>query len=440
MKRRSLSPSSPNHDTLTYLYGLQHRGIRLGLRSVRLLLHELGDPQKSFPSVHLAGTNGKGSTSAFLASMFMEAGLRTGLYTSPHLLRFGERIRIDGEEIPDERLVAYVRAMRRKIDALHATFFEATTAVAFKYFADSGVDVAVVETGLGGRFDATNVLRPMLSLITSIGLDHTEMLGGTLPQIAREKGGIIKPRTPVIVGRLPREASEVLRRIASNKAAPFFESWRTAGFAPGTRNRSGLPVFRTGMLKGSPLRLGLEGAFQMQNGQLAVAAATLVGRMQTFAPDFAADAVKRGLLNVRKNTGIRGRCERVAIGGLPYLIDVGHNPDGVGALVHTLKKDGIKPAVVVFGAMRDKDIAGMLAIFRTLECPIVAVAPEMARAKPSVEVLQLARNQGIQAEACPSVGAGVAKARKLAGKRTVLISGSHYVAAEALQFLEPQKP
>ena len=170
--------------TLQYLYRLQWRGMKFGLRNTRRLLQYAGHPERRFASVHLAGTNGKGSTSAFLASIAVEGGLKTGLYTSPHLLRFTERIRVNGAELSEERLVYYVKDLRRVIESVHATFFEATTCIAFRFFADENVDLAVVETGLGGRFDATNVLFPLASVITSIGLDHTQYLGSTPEQIA----------------------------------------------------------------------------------------------------------------------------------------------------------------------------------------------------------------------------------------------------------------
>ena len=195
--------------------------MKFGLRNIRALLKSVGNPQNWYPTIHVAGTNGKGSTTCFLASIFKEGGYKTGLYTSPHLVSFTERIRINGKEISERRLIGYVDRLRPAIEANEATFFEATTAIAFLYFADERVDIAVIETGLGGRLDSTNVLQPILSIITSIGLDHMEYLGPTLKQIAAEKAGIIKPATPLLVGRIVPEAEAVIRGIARRKRIPF---------------------------------------------------------------------------------------------------------------------------------------------------------------------------------------------------------------------------
>ncbi len=262
--------------TLTYLYALQLRGMKLGLRNTRQLLRFLGDPHKTFPSIHLAGTNGKGSTSAFLASIMMEAGLRTGLYTSPHLVRFGERIRIDGKELSEERLVSYVRDLRRTIDSIGATFFEATTAIAFRYFADEHIDMGVIETGLGGRFDSTNVLVPVASVITTIGLDHTDVLGDTVEKIAKEKGGIIKPRVPVILGHIHGAPLSVLRDLARARHAPLRLATVSASCIAVERQGALSLRFRTGLLHGVTITPGFGGSFQVDNAQLAIAVATVL--------------------------------------------------------------------------------------------------------------------------------------------------------------------
>ncbi|HLF14725.1 MAG TPA: Mur ligase family protein, partial [Bacteroidota bacterium] len=207
-----MSPADPS---LRFLHGLQGSGIKAGLGNIRVLLLYLGRPERSFPSIHVAGTNGKGSTSAMIAAALTAAGFRTGLYTSPHLIDFTERIRIDGKKIPLRRVSAYTRRLRRTIRAAKATFFEATTAIAFQYFADEGVDVAVIETGLGGRWDSTNVVTPLVSVITSIGMEHREYLGNTLRKIAFEKAGIIKRGVPCVVGNIPVPAMDVIKNRAA---------------------------------------------------------------------------------------------------------------------------------------------------------------------------------------------------------------------------------
>ncbi len=188
------------NETLDYLYSLQKSGIKFGLENTKKLLEFLGNPQNSFKSIHIAGTNGKGSTSSLIASVLSKLNYRVGLYTSPHLVRFNERIRIDGNEIEDSYLVDKVILLKDLIEKIKPTFFEVTTAIAFKYFADSNIDYAVIETGLGGRLDSTNVIMPEISIITKIDIDHKDFLGETIEKIAYEKGGIIKPNIPVVVG------------------------------------------------------------------------------------------------------------------------------------------------------------------------------------------------------------------------------------------------
>ncbi|MFO0717429.1 MAG: Mur ligase family protein [Nitrospira sp.] len=209
--------------TVQFLYGLQQHGIKLGLETIRALLARVGDPHRGYPVVHIGGTNGKGSTAAMTASMLQAAGHRVGLYTSPHLVDFRERIRVDGVMIPEARVSALVEVLREAAAPdLAPTFFEFTTALACRYFAECRVDVAVLEVGLGGRFDATNVVTPLASAITSIGLDHEAYLGSTIEAIAFEKAGIVKPGAPVVLGRMDAPARQVIEERASHEGAPLY--------------------------------------------------------------------------------------------------------------------------------------------------------------------------------------------------------------------------
>jgi dihydrofolate synthase/folylpolyglutamate synthase len=428
--------SLPNYlETLRYLYDLQWRGMKFGLRNTRAILKQIGNPHRRFSSVHLAGTNGKGSTSAYLASIALEGGLKTGLYTSPHLLRFTERIRVNGTELSEDRLVYYVNDLRRAIESVHATFFEATTCVAFRYFADENVELAVVETGLGGRFDATNVLLPLASVITSIGLDHTQYLGSSPARIAFEKGGIIKRGIPVVTGALGREASGVLRRIAEKREAPFVLASRRAPCAIG-RTRAGYRMtFKGGLAKGLAVTPGLRGIHQVRNAQLAVATLSVLTGRGDLLP-LSRKVIREGLMRVRRNSGLRGRMEIVESGGGRYILDVGHNPDGIRTLVQALEAERLVPAVVVFGVMEDKDSISMLAALRPLTGRLIAVAPHMPRSLSAVETGRRAKDAGFTADRASSVAAGLHAARAIAGRSDVLVTGSHYVVAEALKTLE----
>ncbi len=428
--------------TLRWLYGLQYRGMKFGLRNIRTLLREAGHPERHFPSLHIAGTNGKGSTSSFLASILQEAGYRVGLYTSPHLVRFTERIRINGVEIPEKRLVAYASAFRPSVEAVQATFFEATTCIAFQYFADEEVDIAVIETGLGGRLDATNTLRPLVSVITNVGLEHTEFLGTTLKAIAREKAGIIKKGIPVVTSAGEPGVLQVFSRTAARRKTRIFMSKDVvAPTVSGGRAGRSLVKMNGQNLSVGPLLLGLPGEHQVVNASLAVATLQVLrgrGKLQRITSGHIEDGLKR----VCRHTGLRARMEELRTSTGSFLIDVAHNPAGMQTLVRSLNERGIRCPVVVFGVMKDKDAGAMLSELSRLNPTIVAVAPGIGRSLPAVEVRKAAKKMGIHAILGPRVSAGVRKALLLAGSETltgrarILITGSHYVAGEALSYLE----
>lgn len=402
--------------------------MKFGLRNIRLLLQSAGNPHRLFPSIHIAGTNGKGSTASFIASILFESGFRTGLYTSPHLVRFTERIRIDGREMDEMRLVHYVDRLRPMIDLLQATFFEATTCVAFQYFADEKVDVAVVEAGLGGRLDSTNVLRPLASVITNVSFDHMEYLGNTLRKIAAEKGGIIKRGIPCIVGKVEPEAAATLQRIARRKHATLIRAYNRLHGATAT-DRWEFPL--------RDVPLGLPGKHQHENATTAVTALTVLRRKNRMFRSVSANTIRRGLAQVCANTGLRGRLERV---GKRLLLDVAHNADGMMSLVSSLQESGNSNFVVVFGVLKDKDVDKMVELLRPLARSIVAVRPDTKRAVTASQIVKAARNFGILVTNGGSVRRGLLKAFKLAGARGgVLVTGSHYVVGEALAAIENKR-
>lgn len=432
---------SPYDAALRYLYGLQYRGIKVGLRNIRALVAHAGHPERSFPVFHCAGTNGKGSTSAFLASILTEAGYRTGLYTSPHLVHFTERIRVDGEPIPEEWLAAAVRGLRPVIEETGATFFEATTCIAFQYFAGRAVDVAVIETGLGGRLDATNVVLPVAAIITTIGLDHQEYLGRTVTRIAGEKAGIIKTGAPVVTG-VRGEALGVIRAVARKRRAALIQP----GDAVDVRvvgGKGGHPVIQaTGGPWGEVTgRLGLVGAHQAENAALALSALAVACRKGLFGR-VTAGSVRRGLARVRENTGLRARLEKLQHQGVELLLDVGHNPDGIRAATGGGLRSGKRFAVALFGAMRDKDTGAMLRLVGECAEAVVVVRPATPRAATVRELARQAKTHGMRVVAGGGVREGLRKAlalaRKAGGGRNgrLLVIGSHYLAGDVLQELE----
>jgi len=383
----------------------EYFGQKLGLDRIRAILSRFGNPQEKFRSIHIAGTNGKGSTAAMLASMLKESGYRTGLYTSPHLEDFGERIRVDGAAIDPGTVLSLARRIR-EIEAEPLTFFELATAIGFLHFAESDVDVAVIEVGLGGRLDATNVVDPLLSVITSIGLDHTSHLGHSLPEIAFEKAGIVKPGRPVLVGALPDEAMEVVREQASVKGSRF--------------------VSLAVNLIPPNVRIGLEGRHQRRNANLAMGAIDVLNALGDVRVSW--DAMLRGLENVQWP----GRLETVS--EEPWVIlDGAHNPDAMKMVREYLEENlQGRRLHVLFGAMADKDIGGMLRQLEPLAPRMTVVSPDLKRAKAPEEIAAMAASLGLEVAVKPDTASALEGiAADLNADDVLLITGSFYLIGEA---------
>jgi dihydrofolate synthase/folylpolyglutamate synthase len=423
---------NPQSATLAYLYSLQKFGIKLGLRNIKRILRTLDHPEREFSSIHIAGTNGKGSTSAMLASVLCAAGYRVGLYTSPHLVRFNERIRINGVMISDADLAEYTGLVRPSVDSSRATFFEATTAIAFRYFADRKIDVAVIETGLGGRFDATNVLKPVVSVITSIGKDHTELLGRTISKIAFEKGGIIKSRVPTVFGGRLTAAERVLRNIAAEKQSPFTNARRAIRLLSAADARSGQSIsLESDRQTYIELFIPLEGDHQRENLATAIAAIEI---LQQKGFSIGEKSIRRGLASINKYSGLQGRAQWLSVDPM-VLLDVAHNPDAMSRLVSYIRTLQYDKLHLVFGVMRDKDFTSMVHLLSELRPSVIAVAPAIARALEPDVLSRLFKETGIKARLGKNVAEGIAAAlRSQKGKDLLLITGSHYVAGEAIEY------
>jgi dihydrofolate synthase/folylpolyglutamate synthase len=420
-------------ETIDYLYGLQKHGIKLGLDTPRKLLSAFGNPQDSFRSVHISGTNGKGSTAAMLSAMLTQAGKRTGLFTSPHLVSFTERIRVDGAEITEEEVIALAEEIRGKTEGLSPTFFEVVTALGFVYFKRKGVDWAVVETGMGGRLDATNVIRPEATVITRIALDHREFLGGSLREIAGEKAGIIKEGVPVVTAPQEPPAMEVINRMAKEKGSPVYVAGRDFSFKVRTEEPFGVRFgYQSGNLSLPEIALALPGTYQALNASLAIKAFELVS---ADAPK-AGDIIKEALRSIRWP----GRLELVAEDP-PVVIDGAHNPAAAEALASALKagllKDGRK-MVLVMGIMADKDLEGIMRPLLPLASEVILTAPDYGRAAPPEELARRAGALGFRARTAPSVREALRTAR--AFNSLVLITGSFYTIGEAKEALGSTGP
>jgi dihydrofolate synthase / folylpolyglutamate synthase len=378
-------------ETLTELLSLGHelRGVKFDLEAIRLLARALGNPQLRYPKVLIAGTNGKGSTASFLSSILKQAGYRTGLYTSPHLIQPNERIRVSGSTIDDEAFASVYTEVRRAADALIAqgelphlpSYFETLTAMAFHHFATSKVDFAVLEAGMGGRLDATNIVEPRVSVITNIGFDHVEFLGHTLGAIAAEKAGIIKARTPVVSGVQEREAAEAIRRRAAELHAPLIETVESAR-AMSPISHCGRYSFQVlagsmGLLK---LDLPLAGKFQMQNSSAAVLAAAELAR-QGFAIS------SENIINGIRHARWQGRLEPIMQRPL-VLLDGAHNPDAARFIAQFVREELAGRIVrMVYASMRDKAIGeiGSLLFPRAAEAWITQTG--QARAASPEEII-----------------------------------------------------
>lgn len=416
--------------------------MKFGLRNIKTLLKSVGNPERQFCSIHIAGTNGKGSTASFLASIFMEAGYKTALYTSPHLIRFTERIRINGKEISEKELVEYAEPLIPTIEKTNATFFEATTCIAFQYFADQKVDIAVVEAGLGGRLDSTNVLLPMVSVITNVSFDHTEYLGTTLKKIAWEKGGIIKKNIPCVTSSRDKTVVATLRGIAKRRSSRLIEVRKQVATTASKLHANPVCMnFLSQHVDVRDVKLGLTGNHQIANAASAVATIdTLLSKrnnVKTF-PRLNRKSVKNGLIRVRKNTGLHGRLETSGM-KKRYILDVAHNTAGLEALVAALPARFRNNLVVVFGVMKDKDYPAMCKIVAQTAAHVIAVQSKTQRALPSAEITDRMNLAGTPAINGGSVVDGMLIADSLAGESgKILITGSHYVVGEALEILQSE--
>lgn len=423
---------------LALLYRRNIHTVKLGLEPVRALLDELGRPQDSFLSIHVAGTNGKGSTCAMLASILNAAGLRTGLYTSPHLIRFNERINVSGEPISDEALGELLPAVENAAAAAAArtgerdvTFFEFTTALAFEHFRRRKVQVAVVETGMGGRLDATNVLEPLLCAITSIGLDHAEHLGETIEAIAAEKAGIIKPSRAVVVGDVSPEALAVIRETAARQGSEVLVARDAVTVSRKIQTLVGQRIkIETSDSHFGPLTLPLAGPHQLGNAAVVVAA---IERLRDeFQLPIPHEAVSKGL----EETRWPARFQAVSMDP-PTIIDGAHNEEAARVLGRTLHdlSEG-RPLALVFGFLREKNAPAFLRELASRVKVSWAVPVHNPRAMPLDEVISAARQCGLEPKPMnlkQAIREAQAWAREHGG--IVCVTGSLYLAGEALQIL-----
>jgi dihydrofolate synthase/folylpolyglutamate synthase len=384
-----------------------NKAYRVDLHNITSLVKQLGEPHKHFKSIHVAGTNGKGSVSHMLASVLQEAGYKVGLYTSPHLKDFRERIKINGEMISEAAVMQFIAANKAFFEKESLSFFEMTVGMAFNYFSEENVDVAVIEVGLGGRLDSTNIISPELSVITNIGFDHVNILGNTLPKIAAEKGGIIKENTPVVIGEYQEETFPVFKRLAEFKNAPFY-------LAEDFRGRS--------------YTSDLKGQYQKWNIRTVSMALDV---LKDLGWELGEEAAEKGLKNVIFNTGLRGRWE-VLQEDPKVICDTAHNKEGLVYAMKQLQEEKFENLHLVIGVVNDKDLTSVLPIFPK-SAKYYFSRPNVPRGLAAEELQKTAAENGLFGKVFSSVTeAYEAALQEASAKDVVYVGGSTFTVAEII--------
>ncbi|TKB96780.1 bifunctional folylpolyglutamate synthase/dihydrofolate synthase [Pedobacter cryophilus] len=421
--------------TLNYLYAKLPMFTRVGAVAYKadigntvLFCNHLGNPEKKFKTIHVGGTNGKGSTSHMLAAILQKAGYKTGLYTSPHLKDFRERIKINGEMIAEQEVINFVAENEHLIEEISPSFFEVTVALAFDYFAKQQVDIAIIEVGLGGRLDSTNIISPEISVITNISFDHMNILGNTLIEIAGEKAGIIKEKTPVIIGEFQEEVAKVFIAKAEEKNAPIFfasNEWEIS-------ENEVIDLHRKATLQQGNrtfnLELDLTGSYQLKNVKTVLTAIDQI-RLKGF--EINDEDIESALSQVKKLTGLMGRWQ--ILNQEPLIIcDTGHNEDGIKEVLKNIEATPHQNLLMVIGMVKDKDISKVLSLLPK-NAEYFFCSPDMPRAKPAEELMQEALAFDLKGEAFASIKCALIAAKyKAKPQDLIFIGGSTFVVAEVV--------
>ena len=401
------------------------------LHNTIALLESVGNPHLKGKYIHVAGTNGKGSTTSFLASILKEAGYKTGLYTSPHLISFTERMRINGDPIAQDEVIKYVEKFKPIIEELRPSFFELTTVMAFDYFAKEEVDIAVIEVGMGGRLDCTNVIQPEVSIITQIGLDHQQFLGNTLEEITREKAGIVKQNTPIITSLDENELKLIIKDVANSKSAPFFDSKEL--FKISIREES-VPNWKMTAenLKSSEIldfESGLSASYQIQNLKSVF---TAIQILKEKGYSITNNHIKDGLKNVIENSGIKGRWQRIPNekSNAKIIADTGHNIPAFEYIVKMLENEAFEQLHFVFATVNDKKLDGVLELLPKNAIYYFTQA-NIPRALDANHLQEMASKYGLNGNSFPTVLEAFENAQKNASdKDLIFVGGSTFAVAE----------
>jgi dihydrofolate synthase/folylpolyglutamate synthase len=430
-------------DTIDYLYSRLPLFSRIGPAAIKADLHNtvaicdfLGNPQNKFKTIHVAGTNGKGSTSHMLASILQEAGYKTGLYTSPHLYDFRERIKVNGIMCSETFVTSFTNKMKPLIEKVAPSFFEITVGMAFEYFAEENVDIAIIETGLGGRLDSTNVINPILSIITNIGMDHMALLGNTLPEIASEKAGIIKAATPIVISEVIPETKNIFEQKASSLDAPIYfaqdfiqfksfqNNWQTSlfEFNQPLIHLLDAPLFP----KSFTVECDLPGKYQYKNLKGVLVAMQI---LTTMGWQLSASKILKGLLHVGKNTGLMGRWECIQTNPR-IILDVAHNEHGIKALIEQLESIHYAQLHIVTGMVKDKDVNAVLNLLPK-KAKYYFTQSHIPRALPVSELASKGNTFNLSGSQFENVNIALQAANKNATSNDlILVIGSVFLVAE----------
>lgn len=417
---------------ISYLFNLERAGIKYDLKNITTLLIFLGNPQNQYPTVHIAGTNGKGSVSSIINSVLIESGYKSGLYTSPHITDFRERISVNGKLISKDFIISTVNKLYRLVQKTGPSFFEVTTAIAFEYFRYMKVDAAVIETGLGGRLDSTNVIKPVLSVITAISIDHTEMLGKSIEKITMEKGGIIKKNTPVIVGHVPVKSEKILKEIAAKKNSEITLIRNGKGFTIIDRKENGFYFSEEGF--GKKYFFPLPGDYQLKNISVSKKALEEFGKAKNV--NISRSVFYKGVQNLKINSGLTGRFEKIS--DSPKIItDISHNFQGIKNIKGNLEYFKYNKLFIVFSMMKDKHYKECISEIGKLKAEIILTGIEYSRAATPEELFSSVSKHKSKFITADNVYEALKYVKDKAGKNDlVLITGSFFLVSEVLMTLK----
>lgn len=426
-------------ETLDFLFGQLPMYQRIGKAAYKADLETtfrlddyFNNPHKNYKTIHVAGTNGKGSVSHSIASILQEAGYKVGLYTSPHLVDFRERIKINGTMISEQAVMDFVSNHQNIIEELKPSFFEMTVALAFDYFSREEIDIAVVEVGMGGRLDSTNIVSPELSIITNIGLDHTAFLGNTLPLVAKEKAGIIKERTPIVIGQTQSETQEIFVNIAKEKNAPIIFADQILKAPYSTYSIDEKQVFQISsdeQVKYADLKLDLLGQYQAKNIVTVLAS---IEQLVNKGLDINHEHIYNGLSKVVTNTGLMGRWH--TLGYNPKIIcDTGHNAEGIQLIVDQLKNTAYKTLHFIIGMVDDKDHAKVLSLLPQ-QAKYYFTKAAIPRSMNPEKLSDMARKHGLQGKIFENPIIALKNAKNIADSNDLIfIGGSTFIVADILE-------